>query len=289
MQPEPMGRNFDHIVIAGHDLAAVTDFYRRIGFQVGRRNIHPWGTENHIIQFDGVFLELIGLPPAGRVLTDPVPYFANFIRNYLAKREGLAMLVLASKDAKSDYEDFKARDIGLGDLFDFVRQARTADGKDIHVAFTLAFAHPNVSMDCGFFTCQQHYPENFWNSVFQVHSNGVITLYEVIFASDRPEIHRSFLADFIGSEVIRAENEIIVFGNDRQRTIIAHPDRLMRDYGIKIETAQMHMVALSFSVRNIAHFKLQLQSQCVAYSIFADKVVIAAETAFGAFLVFAQI
>jgi len=63
----------------------------------------------------------------------------------------------------------------------------------------------------------------------------------------------------------------------------------MRDYGIKIETAQMHMVALSFSVRNIAHFKLQLQSQCVAYSIFADKVVIAAETAFGAFLVFAQI
>ena len=79
-----MVRAFDHIVIAGHDLTALRDFYHRIGFQVGRRNIHPWGTENHIIQFDGVFLELIGLPPEGQELTEPAPYFAAFVRDYLS-------------------------------------------------------------------------------------------------------------------------------------------------------------------------------------------------------------
>ena len=56
-----MPRAIDHLVIAAHDLAAQAAFYRRLGFQVGARNRHPWGTENHIIQFDGAFLELIGL------------------------------------------------------------------------------------------------------------------------------------------------------------------------------------------------------------------------------------
>ena len=56
-----MPRAVDHLVIAAHDLPAQAALYRRLGFQVGARNRHPWGTENHIVQFDGAFLELIGL------------------------------------------------------------------------------------------------------------------------------------------------------------------------------------------------------------------------------------
>ena len=94
-----MPRAIDHLVIPAHDLAAQAELYRRLGFQVGARNRHPWGTENHIVQFDGTLLELIGLgegfePPA-RVPT--VFSFARFVAEFLGRREGLAMLVLRAR------------------------------------------------------------------------------------------------------------------------------------------------------------------------------------------------
>jgi catechol 2,3-dioxygenase-like lactoylglutathione lyase family enzyme len=52
-------RRIDHLVLAVHDLDAAADFYRILGLQVGARNRHPWGTENHVVQFQSSFLELI--------------------------------------------------------------------------------------------------------------------------------------------------------------------------------------------------------------------------------------
>jgi catechol 2,3-dioxygenase-like lactoylglutathione lyase family enzyme len=48
-------RRIDHIVAAVRDLDEAGDFYCRLGFQVGTRNEHPWGTENRLIQ-SGVLL-----------------------------------------------------------------------------------------------------------------------------------------------------------------------------------------------------------------------------------------
>ena len=41
------------------DLDAAAEDYRRLGFTVGARNRHPWGTHNAIVQFPGVFIELL--------------------------------------------------------------------------------------------------------------------------------------------------------------------------------------------------------------------------------------
>ena len=56
-----MSRGPDHIVHAVRDLDAVADFYRRIGFTVGARNRHSWGTHNCIVQFPGFFIEILTL------------------------------------------------------------------------------------------------------------------------------------------------------------------------------------------------------------------------------------
>ena len=45
-----MPQGIDHIVHAVRDLDAAGDFYRRLGFTVGARNIHPWGTHNRIVR-----------------------------------------------------------------------------------------------------------------------------------------------------------------------------------------------------------------------------------------------
>src|ERR1700722_19485006 len=103
-----MPRAIDHVVIPTHDLAAQAALYRRLGFQVGARNRHPWGTENHIVQFDGAFLELIRLRE-GFIAPAPEPSvfsFAAFVASFLKRREGLGMLVLRSADAEADRQEF---------------------------------------------------------------------------------------------------------------------------------------------------------------------------------------
>ncbi|RYE71196.1 MAG: VOC family protein, partial [Hyphomicrobiales bacterium] len=57
--PETHARGLDHLVIGVADLDAAGAFYDDLGFRVGARNRHPWGTENRIVQFPGAFLELI--------------------------------------------------------------------------------------------------------------------------------------------------------------------------------------------------------------------------------------
>jgi hypothetical protein len=92
------------------------------------RNRHPWGTENRLIQFPRNFIELItagegaDIPPP-----EPGPFrFAAFVAAYLARREGLAMFVLDSDDAKADAAAFAAAGIGEVEPFFFgAADART--------------------------------------------------------------------------------------------------------------------------------------------------------------------
>ena len=56
-----MPRGLDHIVHAVRDLDAAAELYRGLGFTVGARNRHPWGTHNHIVQLPGFFIELLTL------------------------------------------------------------------------------------------------------------------------------------------------------------------------------------------------------------------------------------
>src|SRR5262245_10395166 len=98
-----MARGLDHIVHAVRDLDAAAEFYRRLGFQVGARNIHPrnWGTQNHIVQLPGTYIELLALADT----TDMAPHaprsfsFGAFNRDFLARQQGLSMLVLEGRGA----------------------------------------------------------------------------------------------------------------------------------------------------------------------------------------------
>jgi len=106
------------------------------------------------------------------------------------------MLVLEGRGAAADAAAFRATGIGDFDVFDFERQAKRPDGSTVKVAFSLAFAADAKAPDTGYFTCQQHYPENFWNPAFQAHPNGVTGIAGVILVSEKPEDHRHFLGAF---------------------------------------------------------------------------------------------
>jgi hypothetical protein len=195
-----MPRGLDHIVHAVRDLDAAAEFYRRAGFTVGARNRHAWGTHNHIVQFPGVFIELIaiGEPELIRIGAPGTFSFGAFLRDFLAREEGLAMLVLEGKGAPEDAAAFRAAGIGDFKPFNFEREAKRPDGSLTTVAFSLVFAADEKAPDIGYFTCQQHHPENFWNPAFQQHPNGAATVAGIVMVSENPEDHRHFISSFAG-------------------------------------------------------------------------------------------
>lgn len=199
--PEPQ-RRIDHLVHAVHDLDAAGDFYRRLGFQVGARNRHPWGTENRLVQFRSSFVELItvGDRPEDVPPHEPGRFsFGAFVRDYLRQREGVAMLVLDSADAPADADRFTSTGIGAFEPFFFERKGRRPDGSETEVAFTLAFALDPGLPTAAFFVCQQHFPDNFWNPAFQAHANGATDIRAVTVASPEPEARLGFLSAFTGT------------------------------------------------------------------------------------------
>lgn len=169
-----MPNGLDHIVHVVADLDAGEAFYRKAGFIVSSRNRHPWGTHNHIIQCDGVYIELLGIGEPEKITDAREDQFSfgAYNRDFVAKGEGLSMLLLNSSDARADHQAFVAAGISGSDLFDFSREGKRADGTAVRLAFSLAYATDPRSPACGFAVCQHHYPENFWSASLQQHPNG---------------------------------------------------------------------------------------------------------------------
>ena len=194
-------RALDHVVVPCRDLAAAARACTGLGFTVGRRNRHPWGTENHLLQFPGAFLELVALAPDYRPLApeeDAFP-FAGFLAGQGASRAPSGMIVLRSAGALADAAAFRATGIGSGRTLHFARDGAAPDGTVRSVAFTLAFAEAADLPDLGFFVCQQHVPENFWDPAMQRHANGATGIAAVVIEAADPAGHATFLSRFAAS------------------------------------------------------------------------------------------
>jgi len=262
-------------VHAVNDLDGAGEVYARLGFTVGARNRHPWGTHNRIIQFPGVFIELLALgemdhipPPRPRSLS-----FGAFTRGFLAKGEGLSMLVLEGKGA-TDAEAFRAAGIGDFDVFDFEREGKRPDGAAVKVAFSLAFAQDERAPDTGFFTCQQHYPENFWNPAFQRHANGVTGVAGVVFVAENPSDHHIFLKAFAGVSDLKATSAGIAIETPRGEIQAMDPPDTSRG---------MRLAAIRFAVRDLGLAREKLGASATEHM---GRLVVDPAAAHGAALVF---
>ena len=190
-----MSRIFDHVVLAVDDLNAGSEFYERLGFNLTPRAQHPFGTGNRLAQLQGCFLEILGVTvPDDISEAGPGEFsFGAFNRDYLVRGQGLSMIVLQTKDAEADREDFMKNNLTTYDLFDFSRLARQPDGRDVTVGFTLAFASVPELPEAMAFTCQQWRPDLFWKSEYQIHANGAQRINEVFLIVDDPEPAETFI------------------------------------------------------------------------------------------------
>ncbi|HET7714428.1 MAG TPA: VOC family protein, partial [Bauldia sp.] len=157
-------RPIDHVVVAVRDLELARTAYARLGFTVTPVARHPFGTANALVQLGRAYIELVAVVDESAI---PAPVegvysFGAFIRDYLAKREGIAMLALNSRDAEADRADFAARDLPVYAPVHFKRLARNPKGEDLEVAFSVAFTSDARMPDAGFLACQHHNPGRLW-------------------------------------------------------------------------------------------------------------------------------
>lgn len=288
--PQPSKpRGLDHLVIGVADLDAAGAFYSGLGFRVGARNRHPWGTENRIVQFPGAFLELIGVGDAGAI-PPPAPRrfsFGAFVRDALARGEGMSMLVLESSDSVADAASFREAGIGDFEPFFFERQARRPDGSQVRVAFTLAFAENPAAPECGFLLCQQHEPQNFWNPAFQQHENGATGLAAVFLVAPEPQGQGVFLSAYSGTAASATSEGGLRFELPRGRIEVLTPQAA--EIGLGGGGAQgraPHFGGFAVTVPDTARVEALLARHDIAHERRNKRIVVPASAALGCAIAF---
>lgn len=285
-------RAFDHLVLATRDLAIQADLYCRLGFHVGTRNQHPWGTQNHVIQLHGAFLELIGMGPGVAMMPlHPAPRqfsFGGFVSQFLATAEGLAMLALRSSDAKADAAAYAAAGIGDFEPFDFGRKATLADGSPADVAFSLAFAQSPLIHHAGFFACEQHHPQNFWNAAHQTHPNTAQSLTGVVMVAENPADHAEFLSHFTGQRAMLSTSMGLEIDTGGGRIEVLTPLAASFRYGqaVGFGTGEAHFAAFRIGVTNMAALLARLRDGGIASQHLGHGVMVAAAISGGVAIIF---
>lgn len=286
--PETNARGLDHLVIGVADLDAAGSFYEKLGFRVGARNRHPWGTENRVVQFPGAFLELITVGD-GTLIPPHAPRrfsFGAFVRDALARGEGMSMLVLESRDAAGDANGFRAAGIGDFEPFFFERQARRPDGSEVRVAFSLAFAQNDAAPDCGFFLCQQLEPQNFWNPAFQQHENGASGLSAVFLVAQAPAAQAGFLGAFSGAESFATSEAGLRLPLPRGRLEVMTPEAAAAAMLDHESRQQTEFAGFAVTVPDLEPVGAGLAEHGIAHRRDGAHIVVPASTALGCAIVF---
>jgi catechol 2,3-dioxygenase-like lactoylglutathione lyase family enzyme len=283
-----MPRGLDHIVHAVRDLDAAAALYRSLGFTVGARNRHPWGTHNYLVQLPGFFVELLTLAEPDKLGDDGFSkLFGAYNRDFLKAHEGLSLLILESQDARADEAEFRAAGIAASETMRFEREGRRPDGTPVKVGFSLAFAEDRLAPDIHFAVCQQHYPENFWNPAFQRHVNGAAGIAGVVLVANEPQSHRGFLEKFAGAAARQAGDGFGI-ATPRGTVDVMTATGFTANFGVEPPDVGRGawLAAVRFDVADASSLQDLPELAGIAGLYQGNPAVIGAEDAFGAVMVF---
>ena len=285
-----MPRGLDHIVHAVRDLDAAAALYGRLGFTVGPRNRHPWGTHNHIVQLPGFFVELLAVAEPDKIGGEGLAeLFGRFNQRFLEKQEGLSFLMLESQLAGADARDFGVAGIALSSAQRFEREGKAADGSPVTVGFSLAFVRDGRAPQIGFATCQQLNPQSFWNPALQQHPNGTSAIAGAVIAAENPSDHHIFLSAFTGERELSATSGAVTAHTSRGDLTVMDGAAFASHFGVVAPdlAGGARLAAIRFAVGDLDALKATFDAGKVPHALHVGQVVVPAQAAMGATLVFA--
>jgi catechol 2,3-dioxygenase-like lactoylglutathione lyase family enzyme len=291
-----MSRGLDHIVHAVRDLDAAAEFYRRLGFTVGARNRHAWGTDNHLVQLPGFFIEILTVARPELLDSDTehrelAKLFGAFNRDAIARGDGFSILNLESQAIAADVSALAGAGIGCSGELRFSRQGTHADGSKVTLGFSLGFARDESSPRVAFALAQQHNPQAFWNPKFQSHANTAQAVLGAVLVADNPTDHHIFLSAFTGERELHSTSAGIAARTPRGDVEIIEPVAFRDRFGVDVaaEGEGMTLAGLRIGVADPTAAERLIENSGIASHRRLDALVMAPAAAFGATLIFEKI
>jgi len=280
----------DHLVLAVRDLERARDTYRRLGFTLTPEARHPFGTKNSLVQLDDQFLEIVAIGDEAAIpaATDSFFSFAAFNRDFVAAREGLSMLALRSDDTFVTHAELATAGLRTYDPVPFERIARGPDGSERKVAFTMDFVSDPRMADAAFFTCQHHYPENFWRLDFQRHANGARSVESVIMVADDPAARGGFLVAFSGADAHLTTPDGVFIDTGRGRIELLTPAAAGAVLGGRVEGGAARFVACRIGTGDLSKTAAVLREGGVGVAERGRFLVVPPQEALGVALIFSE-
>lgn len=275
------------------DLEAATLFYRQLGFMVGPRNRHSWGTENHIVQLDGFFIEILALTSPDLLERDAehaglAQHFGRFQRDALIRGEGFTMLMLQSEDVAADAVSFARLGIGQSAELVFTRPGQLPNGTAVTVGFSLAFVAEPQSPEVGFAVMRQHNPARFWSKSAQAHPNSAHAVLGAVLAADNPADHYTFITSWTGQRELHATSLGLLAKTPRGSVEVIDPASYADRFDLvpPVQGEAMVLSALRIGVLWPSPVIEHLKVNSIAYHQRGQAIIVGPEAAFGATLVF---
>jgi|SRR5579883_481961 len=223
----------DHIVINvlfDMDRAAVA--MSQLGFTVTPRGYHTLGSINHLMMFDGPYLELIGLPSGTDALR----------RDLLETPLGLNGLVFKASNIDDCRNTLLDSGVEMLDTQSFSRPV-TIDGVEHVARFRTVRTAPGLFEAGRVYYCEHLTPDLVWHRPWMSHANGVQGLRELVIVTSNPEIDGSNYANAAQAslEARREDRSIALTGGFR--ISLTSPARYRDRYGeLAIEMEDRHSI-----------------------------------------------
>lgn len=204
-------RALDHLVLPVGSIAVARARLGALGFTVAPDALHPFGTENACIFFkDGTYLEPLAVASREDCEAHAVAGNAFVARDrafrFRCGENGLSAIVLKSDDAAGDHERFRKAGLSGGELLEFSRPFKLADGTSAEASFRLAFAADLRAPDFFLFCCERTRERPALAEDLLSHANGVIGLSRVILVEENPSDFQYLLEEALQQRDVTAHS-----------------------------------------------------------------------------------
>src|ERR1700723_3888556 len=211
----------DHVVInALFEMDRAAALMSQLGFTLTPRGYHSLGSINHLMVFEGHYLELVGLPLETDVLR----------RDVLESPRGLNGLVFQASDIDACISQLRDSGLTMLDPQSFSRPV-TIDGVEQLARFRTTRTAPELFEAGRVYYCQHYTPELVWHRPWMSHPNGVRALSELVIVTSNLEIDVPRYANAaLSSAERRGTDWTILLPHDFRLTLIS-PARYRERYG----------------------------------------------------------
>jgi hypothetical protein len=206
----------DHLIIGVRDLEAARQRYARLGFNSTPRGRHVgWGTANYCIMFEQDYLELLGV-------VDP-DGFTNDLDRFLAEREGLMGIALASRDAAGTHAAWTAAGLAPDAPKPLGRLLEGEDGP-IELRFANVMLPREATDGVGFFACEHLTSEELRRPPWLMHPNGARAIRSCTIVAAEPAPVVAVLSRLLGAAAITDTDQVTAAHVGRAVILVAPPE-----------------------------------------------------------------